>query len=121
MGLPSASIPAQPQAVSGNVDWPQGPGVTATETNGATLRRPALARTYAAAQGGTAPRQYSVHRQYGGAPDPIRMPADFFGSPADLAAPPPPVPRRVQSEGRTPAQVRAAEARADAAAAGDGG
>jgi hypothetical protein len=58
------------------------------------------------------PRYYSVHRDYGMAPDPIpaALPQPFFnGQQADLAEPPPPV------DPRTPAQQRAA-----AAAAGNG-
>ena len=45
---------------------------------------------------------YSVHRQYGQAPDPIPLDAQFFASSSpDLAQPPPPVPRTVTtSSGR---------------------
>ncbi len=39
---------------------------------------------------------YSLHRQYGQAPDPIPLSAQFFASSTpDLAQPPPPVPRTV--------------------------
>ena len=39
---------------------------------------------------------YSLHRQYGDAPDPIPLNAQFFASSTpDLAQPPPPVPRTV--------------------------
>ena len=42
------------------------------------------------------PHFYSLHRQYGQAPDPIPLDAQFFNSASpDLAQPPPPVPRTV--------------------------
>jgi len=51
----------------------------------------------AIAANGLAPHFYSVQRQFGVQPDPIPLPAQFFGdSPAtDLAAAPPPLPPRV--------------------------
>lgn len=52
------------------------------------------------------PRFYSLHREYGVAPDPIPQ-AELSGQTTDLAAPPPPVDKR------TPAQQRAAVAQAD--------
>lgn len=58
---------------------------------------PASPQPAAVAANGLAPRFYSVHRQFGVQPDPIPLPAQFFGdTPAtDLAAPPPPLPPRV--------------------------
>jgi hypothetical protein len=55
------------------------------------------------------PRFYSLHREYGVAPDPIALPqqqAAFNGAQTDLAEPPPP------ADPRTPAQHRAAAAQA---------
>ena len=61
----------------------------------------------------SATRFYSVHRQFGVEPDPIKMPQQFFldGSP-DLSEPPPPPVRRIApTPGKSTAAIRAAQAR----------
>jgi hypothetical protein len=45
-------------------------------------------------------RQYSVHRQYGGSPDPVALTPQFFNdASADLAEPPPPAARTFTTTG----------------------
>lgn len=68
----------------------------------ATVPAPAPEPRQAIAQAGPAPGQYpsprfySVHREYGQAPDPIPLSPQFFASETpDLAQPPPPPPRQV--------------------------
>ena len=66
------------------------------------------------AAGGQPPRFYSLHREFGLAPDPAPalLPAQFFAPSADLAEPPPPPPPRVLPAGQA-AMTASARARAD--------
>jgi hypothetical protein len=85
------SVSAQPQA---QLQAPSAPQQVAPQQT-------------AQAQNPNGPHFYSLHREYGIAPDPIPIPPRFFGPTADLSAPPPdPVLKRVTgSDGQTHTQA----------------
>jgi hypothetical protein len=71
---------------------------------------------YAAAQSqGQAPRRYSVHREFGVAPDPTPLPPQFFagGPAADMAAPPLEISRSPAGPAANAAAIRARAEAAD--------
>jgi hypothetical protein len=95
-----AAIPMEPEATGGAISPQVRRPAPVSEVQPASVpasAQPASPQPAAVAANGLAPRFYSVHRQFGVQPDPIPLPAQFFGdSPqADLAAPPPPLPPRV--------------------------
>ncbi len=77
--------------------------------------QPAAPAVSAQAASGQPPRFYSLHREFGLAPDPAPapLPTQFFSPSADLAEPPPPPPPHVLPAGQQ-AMTASARARADA-------
>lgn len=70
---------------------------------------PALPHPTQTARRADGPRFYSVHRDFGIAPDAAPIPPQFFGETADLSEPPPPVAwdrRNVTTNGKTTTVVR---------------
>ncbi len=88
--------PRRPATLPDNIYAPAPPRMVAAAQLPAPAPR-AAAPVAASPEDGYQPTHfYSVHRQYGQAPDPIPLSAQFFASSTpDLAQPPPPAPRTV--------------------------
>ena len=88
--------PPRPAALPNNIYAPAPPRVLAAAQLPAPAARAAAPVASSSEDNYQPTHFYSVHRQYGQAPDPIPLSAQFFASSTpDLAQPPPPVPRTV--------------------------
>ncbi len=112
VAVPLPAAEAQPPAAAPAATKPAKPA-KAAEAPAAPERLAAAPPGFRTPSSTSSSRFYSVHRQFGVAPDPIKMPQQFFldGSP-DLSEPPPPPVRRIApSPGKSTAAQRAAQAR----------
>ncbi len=110
----AAPTPTAYVAAAGSASLPLPTSIHASPPS--PLTPPAVAAPPAAsADSGQPPRFYSVHREFGLAPDPAPapLPTQFFAASADLAEPPPPPPPHVLPAGQQ-AMTASARARADA-------